>query len=90
MSGRKGKSKVKVSGARPDLPPFLQRIREQLVADEDADRREQSEKKRKSRPARIEDPDDAPELVRVGDDNITEEEFERMKNGKFTFNHETM
>lgn len=73
---------MKVSASKPELPPFLQRIREQLVADEDADRREQSDRKRKSRPIRSDDPDDAPELVRVGDEEITEEEFERMKKGK--------
>lgn len=82
MSNRRGKSKIKVSGSKPELPPFLQRIREQLVADEDSERKEQSEKKRRSRPARAEDPEDAPELVRVGNEEITEEEFEQMKKGE--------
>ena len=81
MSGR-NKGKAKISISKPELPPFLQRIKEQIVANEDADRREQSQRKRKERPGRPDDPDDDPTIVKLGDEDLTEEEYKRMKKGK--------
>lgn len=82
MSGRnRGKAKIQIT--KPEPPPFLQRMREQIVANEDAERREQSERKRKSNPRRSDDPDDSPTVVRIGDEDLTEEEYKRLKLGKF-------
>lgn len=89
MSG-KNKGKAKIQMSKPDLPPFLQRMKEQIVANEDADRREQSEKKRKQREASGanarrggDDDDDDPTIVKVNEEDLTEEEYKRMKLGKF-------
>lgn len=83
MSGR-GKSRAKVHMSKPEPPPFLQRIRERIVANEDADRRERCEKKRKERPGKVEDPEDDPTVVKLNDSDLTEEEYKRMKLGKYS------
>lgn len=78
MFGKK-RGKVSVQGSKPDLPPFLQRMREQIVADEDNERRLRGERQRKLRPNRPEDPDDDPSIVKLSEGDITEEEYKRMK-----------
>lgn len=85
MSGKsRGKAKVHIS--KPELPPFLQRMREQIVANEDAERKEQSEKKRKGRPNQnLNDDDDDYTVVKLDDDGLTEEdvkEYKKIKKGK--------
>lgn len=87
MSGKsRGKAKVHIS--KPEPPPFLQRMREQIVANEDADRKEQSEKRRKNRPnQRVDDADDDEyTVVKLDKDGLTEEEvreYKKIKKGKF-------
>lgn len=78
MSG-KGKSKARIQASKPELPPFLQRMKEQVVINEDNERRERAERQRKLRPIRPDDPDDGPTIVKIGDDDITEEEYKRIK-----------
>lgn len=78
MSGR-NKSKVKIHMSKPELPPFLQRIKEQVVENEAIDRKIQSERKRKDRPKREEDPEDNPTIVKLNDDDLSEEEYKRLK-----------
>lgn len=89
MSGKGGKrSKVQVHGAKPELPPFLQAMRQQIVANEDTERKERSLRKRKessksgagSSRRRGEEEDD-PTVVKLGDNDLTEEEYKRMKRG---------
>lgn len=83
MSGR-NKSKAKINMTKPDLPPFLQRMKEQIVANEDAERKERSERKRKDRPSSTNDSlDDDPTIVKLNDDDLTEEEYKRMKKGEY-------
>lgn len=87
MSGKsRGKAKVHIS--KPEPPPFLQRMREQIVANEDADRKEQSEKRRKNRPNQSVDDadDDEYTVVKLDKDGLTEEEvreYKKIKKGKF-------
>lgn len=87
-SGRKrsagGKAKIEVS--KPEAPAFLQRIREQIAAGEDEERRQQGQKKRKEReqrygPERVAD-EDEPAIVKLADGDIDEQEYRRMKLGK--------
>lgn len=86
MSGRnKGKAKIHIS--KPEPPPFLQRMREQIVANENAERKERSEKRSRDRPNRAtDDAEDDYTVVKLDDDGLTEEEakeFKRLKKGKF-------
>lgn len=96
MSGRAGgKSKVKVHGSKPELPPFLQAMKQQIVANEDAERRERSLRKRKEMASGAratgggarggdsanDDDDDGPSVVKLHDDDLTEEEYKKMKRG---------
>lgn len=82
MSGRnRGKAKIQIT--KPEPPPFLQRMREQIVANEDAERKEESERKRKNKPRGSDDPEDAPTVVRIGDEDLTEEEYKRLKLGEY-------
>lgn len=87
MSGKsRGKAKVHIS--KPEPPPFLQRMREQIVANEDADRKEQSEKRRKNWPNQSVDDadDDEYTVVKLDKDGLTEEEvreYKKIKKGKF-------
>lgn len=87
MSGKsRGKAKVHIS--KPEPPPFLQRMREQIVANEDADRKEQNEKRRKNRPNQSVDDadDDEYTVVKLDKDGLTEEEvreYKKIKKGKF-------
>lgn len=87
MSGRGGKkSKAQIQASKPEPPPFLQRIREQIVANEDADRRDRSDKRRLERPnKRIndDDGDNDPTIVKLRDEDLTEAEYKRMKTGKW-------
>lgn len=71
--------------SKPELPPFLQKMKEQIVADEDAERKEQSQKKRKNRPSGTVAEDDDPTIVKIDDNDLTEEEYKRMKLGKLYF-----
>lgn len=91
MSGRRksGGKKANILASKPELPPFLQRMKEQIVANEDSERREQSQRKRKERDDRLgsrlgrqTDEQDEPTVVKVSDDDLTEEEYKRMKRGK--------
>ena len=77
------KGKVQVHGAKPEMPAFLQRFKEQIVAIEDNDRRERSEKRRRERRDEPTNPDDDPTVVKLNEDDMTEEEYKRMKIGKF-------
>lgn len=78
MSGKRGKAKVHIS--KPEPPPFLQRMREQIVANEDVERKEQSEKRRKSRPNQgLDDGDDDYTVVKLDEDGLTEEEVREYK-----------
>lgn len=90
MSGRGGKrSKVKVHGAKPELPPFLQAMKQQIVANEDAERKERSLRKRKemsksgasSRGGGVDSDDNEPSVVKLNDNDLTEEEYKKMKRG---------
>lgn len=86
MSGRKKGPKAQIHAAKPEPPPFIARLREQIVANEDADRRERSEKRRRemgSGRVRGGDDDDDPTVVKVNEEDLTEEEYKRMKLGKF-------
>lgn len=80
MSAR-NKSKAKIQISKPELPPFLQRMKEQIVANEDNERREASERKRKSGGHRG-NSEDEPTIVRIGDEDLTEDEYKRLKLGK--------
>lgn len=82
MSTR-NKSKARIHISKPEPPPFLQRMKEQIVANEDAERRQQSERKRKNGPRKSDDLDDGPTIVRIGDEDLTEEEYKRLKLGKY-------
>ena len=83
MSGRGGKrSKTQIQASKPEPPPFLQRIREQIVANEDADRRDRSDKRRLERPNKRGTDDDDPTIVKLNDEDLTEAEYKRMKIGK--------
>lgn len=80
MSGRKkGQAKIQIS--KPEPPAFLQRMREQIVANEDAERKEHSQK-RKERARRGDDIDDDPTIVKLDDEDLTEEEYKKLKTGK--------
>lgn len=68
--------------SKPELPAFLQRMKEQIVANEDAERKEQSQKKRKSGTSKPGDDEDDPTIVRIGDEDLTEEEYKRLKLSK--------
>lgn len=81
MSAR-NKSKAKIHMSKPELPPFLQRMKQQIVANEDAERKEQSQRKRKNGPRTSDDPDDDPTIVRIGDEDLTEEEYKKLKLGE--------
>lgn len=86
MSGRGRKSKVQVHGAKPELPPFLQAMRQQIVANEDSERKERSLRKRKEMSKsggsrRSAEEEDDPTVVKVDDNDLTEEEYKRMKRG---------
>lgn len=70
--------KANIQASKPDLPPFLQRMKERIVANEDQDRRERGERLRKTRKITGEDDDD-PVVVKVADEDITEEDYKRMK-----------
>lgn len=87
MSGRGGKkSKAQIQARKPEPPPFLQRIREQIVASEDADRRERSDKRLLERPNKAvndDDGDNDPTIVKLNNDDSTEAEYKRMKTGKW-------
>lgn len=84
MSGRKRGGKAQIHMSKPEPPAFLQRMREQIVANEEAERQEQIVKKRKSRPVgQSEDPDDDPTVVKLTEGDLSKEEYERMKKGKF-------
>lgn len=83
MSGRNKGGKAKIQMTKPEPPPFLQRIREQMLANEGVERREQAELKRKLRPNRPDDPDDDPLIVQLNQDDLTEEEYKRIKHGKY-------
>lgn len=78
MSARK-RGKVGIEGSRPDLPPFLQRMREQIVEAEDAQRKADSERRRKTR---ADNPDDGFTIVKLAEEDLTEEEYHKMKLGK--------
>lgn len=83
MSGR-NKSKVGVHMTKPEAPKFLQRMREQIVANEDAQRRELSQKRRRERGSGGDrDPEDDFTVVKVNEEDLTEEEYKRMKLGKY-------
>lgn len=87
MSGRRSKpGKVNILGAKPEAPKFLQQIREQLVAREDAERKDRADRKRKERQSRREptDSDDDPTIVKLEEGDITEAEYKRMKHGKYS------
>lgn len=83
MSNRKRGGKAQIHMSVPEPPPFLRRMREQIVANENAERQEQSERRRSERPKRrIGDDDDDPTVVKLRDNDLTEEEYKRMKLGK--------
>lgn len=85
MSGRGKSKKANIHVSKPELPPFLQRMKEQIVANEDADRRERGENKRKNRPAKADDDgDDDPTVVKLNEGDLSEEEYKRMKRGEFS------
>lgn len=82
MSAR-NKSKAKIHMSKPELPAFLQRMKEQIVANEDAERKEQSQRKRKTGANRAGDDEDDPTIVRIGDEDLTEEEYKRLKLSRY-------
>lgn len=78
MSGKR-RGKVGIQAGRPEPPPFLQRMREQIVANEREEIRERGERMRKARPQRPDDSEDDPSVVKIGEDDLTEEEYKRMR-----------
>lgn len=81
MSG-KSRGKAKIHMSKPELPPFLQRMKEQIVQNEEIERKEQSERKRKNRVPRQEEPDDDPTVVKLDDDDLSEDEYRKLKKDK--------
>lgn len=82
MSRRSKDGKAKIQISKPEPPKFLQRIREQLVASEDLDRKEKSIRKRKERDEKDETGEDFPTIVKLSSDDLTEEEYKKMKKGE--------
>lgn len=82
MAPKKGRG-PNIQIEKPELPPFLQRMREQIVANEDSERKERAQAKRKDRTNVDGDIGDDPAIVKIGDDDLTEEEYKKVKLGKF-------
>lgn len=76
-SNKKGKANIKC--LKPEAPAFLQRMKEEIASKESDERRERCERRRKLRSERFDDPEDAPAIVKVDKDGISEEEYKRMK-----------
>lgn len=83
MSG-KGRGKAKIQMSKPELPKFLQKIKEQIVINEETERKEQAAKKRKDRVPKPDDPEDDPTIVKIDDDDLTVEEYKRLKRDTIT------
>jgi len=84
MSGRKRGPKASIQGSKPEPPPFIARIRQQLVENEDAERRIRSEKRRREGGIHSTgDEEDDPRVVKLNEDDLTEEEYKRMKLGEY-------
>lgn len=84
---RSGGRKANIDISKPEAPAFLQRMREQIAANEDQERREQSQRKREERrqrfgPERVAD-EDEPAVVRLAEGDIDEQEYKRIKRGKW-------
>lgn len=77
---RKGRANIQVG--KPELPPFLKRMKEQIVTNETTIE-DKSKRLQKADERDFEDrKDEAPTVVKLKDCDITEEEYKRLKEGK--------
>lgn len=75
-----------VQGARPEPPSFIAKMREKIVAKESVERQERSDKRRRDQMERgyqdDGDDEDTPRVVKLSQEDMTEEEYKRLKLGK--------
>jgi hypothetical protein len=86
MSGNsknRGKnSKVQIHGSKPELPTFLQRMKEQIVESENKERQIRNEKRQREKPGGSKQHDeDDPTIVQLEDGDVSEAEYKRIKMG---------